>query len=276
MEEMQNQDAPKMSSVEETQEEQELNHTDKLVGVFAEPQNVFAKIAKFPAKTIDWILPVLVLIVVIILGQFVMKTNAEIRQQQKEKGLQQVEKNFDEAVKKGEMTQAQADEQMATIEERMDSTQTIQTIGLIVGTPIFVFIVFFVISGFFLLVTKFGLKGTGTYKDVMVAYGLPYYIASIHQIVVVIAALAMSKFITGVSFADFMGTDKTTVTGFILGKLDVFSIWFYVVFGIALAKMNKSDDVKKYIITVIAIWIIVGLAFFYVSKAVPFLAAFAG
>ena len=273
---MQNQDAPKMSSVEEIQEEQELNHTDKLVGVFAEPQNVFTKIAKFPAKTIDWILPVLVLIVVIILGQFVMKTNAEIRQQQKQKGLEQIEKNFEEAVKKGQMTQAQADEQMATIEERMDSTGAFQTIGLIVGTPIAVFIVFFVISGFFLLVTKFGLKGAGTYKDVMVAYGLPYYIASIQQIVVVIAALAMSKFLTGLSVADFMGSDKTTVAGFILGKLDVFSIWFYVVFGIGLAKMNKSDNVKKYIIAVLAIWIIVGLIFFYIAKAVPFLAAFAG
>jgi hypothetical protein len=276
MEEMQNQDAPKMSSVEETQEEQELNHTDKLVGIFSEPQNVFTKIARFPAKTVDWILPILVLIVVIILGQFVMKTNAEIRQQQKEKGLQQMEKSFDEAVKKGQMTREQADEQMTKIEENMDSTGAIQSIGLIVGTPIVLFIVFFVISGFFLLVTKFGLKGAGTYKDVMVAYGLPYYIASIHQIVVVIAALAMSKFLTGLSIADFMGTDKTTVAGFILGKLDIFSIWFYVVFGIGLAKMNKSDDVKKYIITVIGIWIIVGLIFFYIAKAVPFLAAFAG
>ena len=276
MEEMQNQDAPKMSSVEEPHEEQELNHTDKLVGVFAEPQNIFTKIARFPSKTVDWLLPVFVLIVIIILGQFVIRTNAEIRQQFKEKQLQSIEKNFDEAVKKGQMTQAQADEQMTRIEEGMDSMGAIQTIGLVVGTPVAVFIVFFVVSGFYLLVAKFGLKGAGTYKDVMVAYGLPFYISAIHQIVIIITALAMSKYLTGLSVADLMGTDKTTVAGFLLGKLDVFSIWFYVVFGIALAKMNKSDDIKKYLIAVIGIWLVVGLIFFYIAKAVPFLAAFAG
>ena len=164
MEEMQNQDAPKMSSIEENQEEQELSHTDKLVGLFTEPQNTYGKISKFPAKTVDWILPVFVMIVVIILGQFVLRTNAEIRQQQKEKGLQQIEKNFDEAVKKGQMTRDQADEQMARIEDNMEQGNAFQAIGLIVGTPIVMFIVFFVISGFFLLVTKFGLKGAGTYK----------------------------------------------------------------------------------------------------------------
>ncbi len=276
MEEMQNQDAPKMSSIEENQEEQELSHTDKLVGLFTEPQNTYGKISKFPAKTVDWILPVFVMIVVIILGQFVLRTNAEIRQQQKEKGLQQIEKNFDEAVKKGQMTRDQADEQMARIEDNMEQGNAFQAIGLIVGTPIVMFIVFFVISGFFLLVTKFGLKGAGTYKDVMVAYGLPHYIGSIGYIIMVIISMAMSKLMVGISVADFMGMEKSTITGFILGKLDIVSIWFYFIFGIGLAKMNKSDDIKKYVITVFAVWIIFGLLFFYIAKAVPFLSAFAG
>ena len=75
MEEMQNQDAPKMSSVEDAQEEQELSHTDKLVGVFTEPAAMFSKAAKFPAKTADWIIPVLVVIVISILSQLVMMSN---------------------------------------------------------------------------------------------------------------------------------------------------------------------------------------------------------
>ena len=78
MEEMQNQDAPKMSSIEDAQEELELSHTDKLVGVFAEPQSMFSKIAKFQAKTSDWLIPVFVVIVVAILSQFVMLSNPEI------------------------------------------------------------------------------------------------------------------------------------------------------------------------------------------------------
>ncbi len=276
MEEMQNQEAPKMSSVEAEHEEFEMSHTDKLVGVFSEPGTTFSKISKFPPKTSDWLIPVLVMIVMIILSQIVMRTNPEIKREIKEKGLAAVQKNLDDAVAKGQMTRAQADEQMNRIEETMESTGPFQMIGLIVGTPIVLFIVFFVISGFFLLVAKFGLKGAGTYKDVMVAYGLPYYIASISVIIMTIAALAMNKLLSGISVADFMGTDKSTIGGFLLAKLDVFSIWFYVVFGIGLAKMNKSENTTKYVVAVIACWLIFGLLFHFLAKAVPFLAGFAG
>ncbi|MHB8930188.1 MAG: Yip1 family protein [Melioribacteraceae bacterium] len=276
MEEMQDQEAPKMSSVENDNEEFELSHTDKLVGVFSEPSATFGKISKFPSKGSDWAIPVLVLIVMFILSQIVMKTNPEIKREIREKGIAALQKNFDDAVAKGQMTRAQADEQLNRIEDTMDSTGAVQTIGLVVGTPIVVFITFFVISGFFMLVAKFGLKGAGTYKDVMVAYGLPFYISAISIVVMTIAALAMSKLFTSVSIADFVGSDKTTLTGFLLGKLDVFSIWFYAVFGIGLAKMNKSDDTKKYIITVFAVWIVFSLLFHFLAKAVPFLAGFAG
>lgn len=276
MDEMQNQDAPKMSSVDNETEEFEMGHTDKLVGVFSEPGQTFSKIAKFPPKTSDWIIPVLILIVMVILSQVVMRTNPDIRLEMREKAMEAVQKNIDEAVAKGQMTRAQADERMNQIADQMDGAGTIQTVGLIVGTPIAVFIVFFIVSGFFLLVAKFGLKGAGTYKDVMVAYGLPFYISIISVLVMTIAALAMNKLVTGVSVADFMGYDKSTLTGFFLGKLDIFSIWFYAVFAIGLAKMNKSDDIKKYVITVYGVWIVFGILFFYVAKAVPFLAGFAG
>ncbi len=276
MEEMQNEEAPKMSSVEAEHEEFEMNHTDKLVGVFSEPGNTFSKISKFPPKTSDWLIPLLVLIVMVILSQIVVRTNPEIKNQMKEKQIAAVQKNLDEAVAKGQISRAQADEQMSRMEDMMENTGPFQMIGLVVGTPIVFFIVFFVITAFFMLVAKFGLKGSATFKETMVAYGLPYYIAAISTIVMTIASLAMSKWLTGVSVADFLGTDKTTIAGFLLGKLDVFSIWFYVVFGIGLAKMNKSEDSKKYVIAVIACWLIFGLIFHFVAKAVPFLGGLAG
>lgn len=276
MEEMQNQDVPKMSSVEENTEELELSHTDKIVGLFTEPASTFSKIAKFPIKTIDWIMPILVMIVLVILSQFVMLSNGEIKQQQQEKMMQRIEKQFDDAVAKGQMTREQADQQLEGMQENMGRAGIFQTIGIVVGVPIGMFIVFFVVTGFFLLVTKFGLKGNLTYKDVMAAYGLPMYIGSIEVIVMTIAALAMSKFLTGVSVADLMGMDKSNLTGFLLGKVNLFSFWFYGIFGIALAKLGKSDDTKKYVITVFAVWIIFSVLFFYIGKAVPFLANFNG
>ncbi len=37
--------------------EEELSHTDKMVGVFAEPATMYEKTSHFPPKTIDWIIP---------------------------------------------------------------------------------------------------------------------------------------------------------------------------------------------------------------------------
>ncbi len=278
MEEMQNQDAPKMSSVADAQEETELTHTDKLVGVFTEPQPMFSKVAKFPAKTMDWLIPVLVVIVIAILSQFVMQSNPEIKRQQQDKMMQNIEKGFDDAVKEGRMTQEQADQQLEQMEENMTSGagNMFQTIGIIVGIPFGMFLIFFIVSGFFLLVSKYGLKGEGTYKDVMVAYGLPMYISVIEIIVTVIAALALSKMMTAFSAADLMGMDKTTTTGFLLSRINPLTIWYYVVFGIGLAKMNKSEDVKKYVFVVVGIWLGFSILFHFLSKAVPFLANFAG
>jgi hypothetical protein len=276
MEEMKDQEAPKMSSVENDHEEFELSHTDKLVGVFSEPTATFGKMAKFPQKTSDWIIPVLVVIVIAILSQVLMMNNPAIKASIMEKQMEKMEKQFKDAVDKGQMTQTQADEQLETMRDTMSKSGTVQLIGTIVGIPIAVFIMFFIVTGVFMLVAKFGLKGEGIYKDAMVAYGLPHYITAIQMIVLVISALAMNKFFSGTSAADFMSSDKTTITGFLLGKLDVFSIWFYVIFGIGLAKMFKSDDTKKYIIAVIAVWFGFSLLFFALAKAFPFLSWFAG
>ncbi|MEW6653009.1 MAG: Yip1 family protein [Bacteroidota bacterium] len=276
MEERPNNDAPKMSSVEEAQEDQELSHTDKLVGVFTEPQPMFSRTAKFAAKTSDWLIPVLVVIVVAILSQFVMLSNPEIKQQQQDKMMQNFEKGLDDAVKDGKMTQEQADQELEKVQDNMGAAGIFQTISLVVGIPFGMFVIFFATTGFFLLVSKFGLKGEGSYKDVMVAYGLPMYISVIEIILTVIAALAIGKLVTGFSAADLMAMDKTTTTGFLLSKANPLSIWFYVVFGIGLAKMNRSDDVKKYVIAVVVIWLCFSLLFYFLTKAFPFLANFAG
>jgi len=274
MEEMQNQEAPKMSSVE--QEEYEISHTDKLVGVFSEPGSTFSKMSKFPPKTADWVIPILIVIVIAILSQFLMANNPTIKAALVEKQMAAVEKSFNDAVAKGQMTQAQADQQLESMRERIEQGGAVQMIGVVVGIPIATFLFFFIVSGVYLFLAKIVLKGEGTYKEAMVAYGLPHYILVIQMIIMVIAALAMNKLFTGTSVADFIGTEKNTITGFFLGKLDVFSIWFYVVFGIGLAKMFKSNNSQKFIIGVIAVWLGFSLIFFALAKSVSFLSFLAG
>ncbi len=274
MEEMQNQEAPKMSSVE--LEEFEMSHTDKLVGVFSEPSSTFSKMSKFPPKTADWVIPILIVIVIAILSQVLMMNNPIIKAAIMEKQMAAVEKSLNDAVAKGQITQAQADQRLESTRDSMEQGGAVQIIIISAGIPFGIFLFFFIVSGVYLILAKFVLKGEGTYKEAMVAYGLPHYITAIQMIIMVIAALAMNKLFTGTSVADFIGTEKNTIAGFLLGKLDVFSIWFYVVFGIGLAKMFKSNNSQKYIISVIAVWLGFGLIFFALAKSVPFLSFLAG
>jgi hypothetical protein len=120
------------------------------------------------------------------------------------------------------------------------------------------------------------LKGEGTYKDAMIAYGLSYYILIIQAIVTVIIAFLMGKILRSTSVAEFVNVDKTSIVHWILGKIDILSIWFYIVVGIGFAKMFKSNNTKKYIFLIIGLWLGFGLLFFAIAKAVPFLSFLAG
>ena len=75
--------------------------------------------------------------------------------------------------------------------------------------------------------------------------------------------------LTGLNPASLIGMDVKTLTGFLLSRLDVFSIWFYVVVGIAFAKMFKSNDTKKYVITSLVIWLVFMFIIFGLGKIAP-------
>jgi hypothetical protein len=270
MDETMNQEAPQMTPTEEP-EELEMSYTDKLVGVFSEPGNTFSKIAATGSKTSDWLFPLLAVIVAAILSNIIMMSNPVIKHSIMEKQMAQIEKNLDDAVKSGQMTEAQKEQQMEAIRDRMDQGMAANLIFSIIGIVIFSFISFFVVSGVFFLLSKFLLKGSGAYKDAMSAYGLPMYIIVIQVIVMVILALVTDKFFSAVSLAEFMDSDKSTIAGFLLSKVDIFSIWFYAIISIGFAKMFKSENTGKYFIMVYGVWIGFGLLMFFLAKALPFL-----
>ena len=111
-------------------ENEELGVTDKIVGVFTEPSDLFQKLSTLPVKTMDWVLPLLLLIVAIIAMQFITSSNPEIKANMIEKQMERIEKNFQETVDKGQMTQQQADEQLDRITEQMEKGGSVQLIFL--------------------------------------------------------------------------------------------------------------------------------------------------
>ena len=144
-------------------------------------------------------------------------------------------------------------------------------IYLIPSISVFVIMLlwFFVFTTLAFVLAKFVLKGDGTYGQAMTAMGLPLYISVLQSVILIIVGMLMGKMLTGLNPASLTGMDLKSLPGFLLSRLDIFSIWFYAVVGISFAKMFKSDNVKKYIITSLATWLIFMIIIFGLAQVVP-------
>ena len=253
---------------EPKQEVEELSHTDKIVGVFSEPSNLFSKLVFLPTKATDWILPLLALIIVAIVSTFIYMSNPEIKYQMQQEQEKAMREQFDKMVESGQMSREQADEQM---EQSAQFVNNPMFMYLIPSISVFVIMLlwFFIFTTLAFLLARFALKGEGGYSQAMTAMGLPLYISGLGSIILVIVGMLMGKMLTGLNPASLMGMDLKTLPGFLLSRLDVLTIWFYVVVGISFAKMFKSDNIKKYVITSLATWLIFMFIIFGLAQAVP-------
>lgn len=252
-----------------TNEPEELTHTDKIVGVISEPSGLFSKLAFQKPKVTDWLLPLLTLMVIAIVASFIYMSNPEIKSEimmQQQKAMQE---QFDKMVESGQMTREQADEQIEKAKQMVDNPMFIYvfpSIGIIIITMIW----FFVIATIGFVIAKFILKGSGSYSQALTAMGLPMYISVIQGIILIIIGLLMGKVISGINPAALTGMDIKSLPGFLLSRIDIFSIWIYTVIGIAFAKMFKSDNVKKYVIASIGAWLVIMLIVFALGQVTPF------
>lgn len=254
-------------------EQEVLNHSDILVGLFTEPSATFEKMSYLPTKVIDWLIPTILVIIVAIFSNYIIFSDPQIKYSMIEKQMEKITKNFDEMVAKGNLTQDVANEQLDKIRDNMDKNVGGFSVMQIVGTTIVVFLKLFIVAGVFLILFKLILRGNGDYKQSLVAFGLPAYITVIQIIIMVIVALAMKKMFSGLSIADFMDIDKGTYKGYLLSYFDPFAIWFYAIVSIAYAKLFKVSVVKSYI-AIFGTWIIFTLFIFVLAQFIPFLKFF--
>lgn len=254
------------------QEELELGFSDKIVGIFTEPALTYGQVAKFPPKTIDWLLPFFILLLIVIGSQFLMMSNPIIKADALRQQREAQEKFLEKEVQEGKLTKDEAEKRMEFIEKQME--QMSGTVGLaITSISILVmgFIIFFFVVLVYYLISKFTLKGEGTYSSALVASGLTSYIGMIQVVLATILSIVFDRMIRDTSVASLMNSDKTELAGFMLSKLDPISIWTYIVLGIGLAKMFKSDDIKKYVTVILAVWIGWSIITFILSRWLPFL-----
>jgi len=249
----------------------ELNHTDKMIGIFTEPSNTFEHISKFPPRTKDWVIPLLLFFLIIALIRIIAMTNPEVYFEAKKQQVDRIEKMVDQGV----MSRKDADEAIDNIDKQMEFMHgPVGWIISIVSILIFGFIIFFIITGIYFLLIKFVLKGEGGYSSALVASGLTAYIGIIEVIIAGICTMVFGKMVMDTSLAALLGSDKETIAGFFFAKIDPIAVWAYFVTAIGFAKMFKSESTAKYYALVFGVWIIGGLILFFAAKAVPFLGIF--
>jgi len=256
--------------------EVELSYSDKMIGIFSEPAKTYESISKFPLKTIDWLLPLVILLAVVTVTQFLLMSNKEIHFQIVDKQMTKMQQNFDKMVAEGKITRDQADQQLSAIQDRMQNFGPLQMVFTVVGVFIGGFIVFFIMTGIYYLFAKFVLKGDGNYNSALVASGMTSYIIIIQIILSAILAFLLGRMLGDTSVAALLDSDRATYMGFILSKLDVISIWVNIILAIGLAKMFKAKNTGAYLAVVFGIWLIGGFLLFLLTKAVPFLGFFRG
>ncbi|WP_337866698.1 YIP1 family protein [Ignavibacterium sp.] len=258
---------------EQTSQETELSHSDKMIGVFTEPSKTFESIAKFPVRSIDWVLPIVIIFILIGLMRSLAMLNVDVVLQTKQKQIEM----FDKMVSEGKMTQEQADQAIEGIDKQMEFMRgPLGWVINVVSTLIFGFIFFFIIAGIYFLFIKFFLKGEGSYQHVLVASGLTSYILMIQVLIGGILTFLLGKIVMDTSVANFIELEQGSIVKFFLSKVDPISIWAYSVLSIGLAKLNRAQNTVPYFILVFALWILGGLLFFFLGKVFPFLGDFGG
>lgn len=249
---------------------EELSHTDKISGLISSPVQTFEEMSFFKPRIVDWLMPIIVLILVTVLSNLVIMSSPEVKSKLQEKQIEMVKEGFDKQVESGDMTTEEAEKQFNTFVERMQESEGMNVfanVNIIIG----VFLVFFIISLVFFLVARFILKDYGTYSHALVACGFPSYITAIQVIVTTLITVLTGEWVTGTSLNTIVGADSLSISGFLMGKLDPFRIWYYLLISIGFAKMFKSPNITKYYITIFGIWIGFGLLMLLIAQQVPLL-----
>jgi uncharacterized membrane protein (DUF106 family) len=253
-------------------EMEELSHSDKMAGMYTSPSETFQKISLFPPRTMDWLLPIIILLFVVVASQLIILSNDEVYYNTKQSTLAKTEERLSKSVEEGKITREQAEERYEMFEKQYEmSRSTFGKIMIFVSVFIVGFIFFFLVVALHYLLVKFALKGNGNFSSALVANGLPAYISIIQVILGLILAFVFGRAFADTSLASFFDADKTTIAGFLLAKIDPLTIWIYTVASIGLAKMFKSPSTGKYFAVVFGVWIIGTFLWFLLGQLFPIL-----
>ncbi len=235
------------------EEQQELSQMDAISGVFTEPGKTFETIAKFPKRNF-WLLPVIILVITSVVTSFLFFSDTELVGKMMDKQKQQMRERMQESVKEGKMTQEQANDAIEKAEKFMDPNGLFFKITGIAGSVVSPFLMLFVLSVIYMLLLK-TFKANFEFTNILNVVGLSLTVSAVGSVIAIVISIVTGD-LTSVGLSIMFKADAVGDTLHALFmKLDVFSIWFYILVAIGLVRIAKVKPVVSYSI-VFGLWII--------------------
>ena len=230
-----------------------MSLSDKFVGVFASPSELYDDVRQTPPTSSNWVLPTMILVVVGLIMAYLITSNPTLSDQMKQMASEQMEKGLQKQIAAGKMTQEQAN-------QARDQMAGFGTTGTVIFTyasaAVWPFILLFLASLFYWLLGKGVMKTTAPYMKVVEVVGLTFYIVTIESIVTTILAIGMNSMFASPSLALFIsGFSIENKMHLLAAKINVFTFWTLAVTSIGLARLFQKD-VPKVLVLVFALWIL--------------------
>ena len=240
----------------------------RLTNIFVSPGEVFEEVkAGTPAMT-NWLVPVLIFALVGAVSAFVIFSQPAMIQQIQE----QQAKVFDQQVKAGKMTQAQADQAMAMAEKFSGPTMLKITgsVGAVVSsfTGVFWRALVLWLLGMLVLKAKFD------YLKALEVAGLATMISILGTVVTMLLTVIFGK-ATAPSLALLVGQfDPKNPVHLLAAAVNVFTFWQLGVMAAGLARLAMSSFVRAFA-SLLVVWLVLQTALILCSMMIAHLVTMA-
>jgi hypothetical protein len=206
-----------------------------MMNAFSSPNDAFEGLRESESKASYWLVPLILLIVLASVSTVIMFSNDTLKGQILESRELAMQKQVDS----GKMTQEQADR----AKSQMDNMGGMFIAFGVIGSVIFLSIMFFGAALALWLVDKFALKSTAGYGKHLEMYGISSWVGILGGIVTLLMIVGLNSMYASPSaaLAVYATFDPLNTTHKILAAINIFSIWQAIVVGFGISKFgNKS------------------------------------
>lgn len=221
---------------------EEFSKTDAVSGVFTSPGETYETIAGRPKKNY-WLMGILICVALGFVSTFLFTRDNELTSKVMEKQKHKIREQMDQKVKDGSMTKEESDKAIEQSEKFTDTGGTFFKIIGYVGSIVGPFLILFILSLVYLIILKI-MKANFEFVNIMNVVGLAMVIGAIGNLLGTVLSVLKGDLVTaGLSLVISEANVGEKVFG-LISKLDIFSIWFYIVVGIGLSKIAKIETSK--------------------------------